>query len=87
MRTIRKSATEEILEGFDWSARIEGGLVSSSWSVPHALTSSLATYDNTSTSILISGGAVDNQYLVTNTVEDSKGQVFQRSFKVQVVDR
>jgi len=87
MRTVRKARAEDIIEGFDWSARIEGGLVSSIWDIPYSLDGTDATFDNGSTSILLSGGDVDNQYLVTNIVKDEAGQTFQRSLKVQVVIR
>lgn len=86
MRTIVKGPTEEVIEGFDWKDRLyaEDTLSASSWSVGSGLTGSNATHDDYRTQIELTGGTDKTQYLVTNTVTTTDGEVFVRSFYVMV---
>ena len=88
MRTIRKAVFEEIVDGFDYSDRMEPGdsLTSSIWELADGLEGT-STFDDTSTSVEVTGGTATTQYLATNKVETALGQKYQRSFKVIVVDR
>jgi hypothetical protein len=88
MRTVRKAAFEEVIEGFDWSDRLDSdSLAASVWEVAAGLDASDATFDDSSTSVELSGGTATTQYLVTNKVTTTEGRAYQRSFKIIVVAR
>ena len=88
MKTIVKSPSEEVVEGWDWSDRLGSATLSAStWTVGSGLTGVNATYDDTSTSVELTGGTATTQYLVTNLVTASDGQKYERSFKVMVRTR
>ena len=89
MRTFRKGVNEEIREGWDWSDRLIDGdsVTASSWVVDTGITTANAVFDETSSDIDISGGTVNTTYRLTNLVTTSKALDYERSFKVQVVER
>ena len=89
MKTIRKGLDEEIAEGFDWSDHLEVNeiLEASTWTIDAGLTGSDATYDNFTTEIVLSGGTQNDTYKVQNEVTTSAGLVYEKSFKVLVVER
>lgn len=88
MITYSKAPDEEVIRGFDWSDRLTSGdkITASEWTVT-GLTGSGATFDDTASEIELAGGTATNQYLVTNKVTTSDGEVFQRSFYMLVRDR
>ena len=89
MRTIVKGTAETLIHQEDYTHRLLSGdyIASSSWSVASGLTGSADTYTGISTQITLSGGTVDTQYKVSNTVTTSLGEVIKRSFKVLVRTR
>lgn len=89
MRTIRKDPDEEIFEGFDWTQRlVEGETISAStWEVGAGITGTSGTYTDYETEIELTGGTAGSTVLVTNRITTTEGAVFQRSFKVLVVNR
>jgi hypothetical protein len=88
MKTIRKSALEELFEGFDWSDRLDDETIStSSWTIDAGLSYGTPTFDDTSTEIEITGGTVNTTYQCQNLITSSGGAKYQRSFKVIVVVR
>lgn len=71
----------------DWSAHLQTQtIVASAWTVPVGLVmeSNGVLMGNTKTSITISGGTARTEYIVTNTVTTSTGQVYERSGTVSV---
>ena len=89
MKTLRKGLDEEIAEGFDWSDHLEVNeiLEASTWIVDAGITAGDATYDNFTTELVISGGSQNETYKVQNQVTTSAGLVYEKSFKVLVVER
>lgn len=89
MITYRKDVNETIRKGFDWSDWLldNDRVVSSSWTVGQGLTAGTATFGDTYSDIDLSGGTSVTQYRVTNQVTTNEGLVYERSFKVMVVDR
>jgi hypothetical protein len=75
--------------GFDWSPWLESGetISTSAWTVPTGLTDSDESYDGDSTKIWLSGGTVDEDYIVANKIITSDGRIDERSFKVMVRQR
>jgi hypothetical protein len=88
MRTFRKDTEETITLGVDWSGRMDGETISASqWDVAVGLTYESSDYADTTTDVLVSGGTEGTQYTLSNTITTTEGNIYQRSFIVQVVDR
>ena len=89
MRTIRKGLEEIIFEGFDWSDHLEQNetIAESEWTIDFGLTPGSSTYDQTSTEIELSGGTQNDTYKCQNRVTTTMDAVYEKSFKVMVIER
>jgi hypothetical protein len=89
MRTIRKGLGEEIIEGFDWSDHLADGdeIAESQWTLDFGISVGISTFDKTSTQLEIIGGDLNTQYKCQNQITTNDGFVYQKSFKVMVVER
>jgi hypothetical protein len=89
MKTRRKGLEEEIVEGFDWSDRLDIGdtIVDSIWTIDAGLTGQNATFDQASTEIELTLGTLDTQYKCQNRITTGNGEVYERSIKIMVVER
>ena len=89
MREIIKSEYEEIKEGLNYEDLVAPGerLSTSTWEFPSGLIGTNAEIDDRSTQVEITGGTATTSYTVTNKVEATNGERFQRSFKVLVRNR
>lgn len=90
MRTVRKAPEEVIVEGFDWSDRMDPAtdyIADSEWTIDAGLTGSAATFTKSQTQLDLSGGTVNETYKVSNTMTTSTGLVYVKSFLVLVADR
>ena len=87
---IKKDLNDIIRRGFDWSllfASIGGVLTitSSSWVVnPGGLTIVDDGISYPYTKVFLSGGVLDVSYVVSNRIEVSNGETYERSFSVTV---
>jgi hypothetical protein len=81
--------------GTNWSAWLGTDTISTStWSVTEtspvgatALTLATSTHDATTTTIWLSGGALEARYRVTNHIVTAGGRTDDRSFYVTIKDR
>jgi hypothetical protein len=88
MRTFRKDTEETITLGVDWSGRMSDETISASqWDVAAGITHESSDYSDLTTDIVVSGGTEGTQYVLSNTITTTEGNIYQRSFIVQVVDR
>ena len=63
----------------DWLTGDET-ISASTWAVPTGLTNDLATYDDDSATIWLSGGTNHREYVVTNTITTTAGRTSSRSW-------
>lgn len=75
----------------DWSDYLEGlaegaVITDSEWSVPDGLTAESESTANTFTTIKLSGGVVNTDYTIYNTVTTSTGEADRRTILIQVRD-
>lgn len=74
---------------FDWEPWLAGDeITGSTWTVPTGLTNVGAdTPSVTTTRIFLSGGAVGENYTVTNTINTQGGRTDERSMEIKVRER
>lgn len=90
MRGFVKDPDATLDYGFDWSQWLGTDIITSStWIVDSGLTVVPASesFDDTTTRVFISGGAVGVVYTVTNRVSTAGSRVDDRSFKITVKER
>jgi hypothetical protein len=72
----------------DWEPWLDGDTISNStWALESPLAGSNDAFDSTTTRIFISGGDVNTDYVVTNTITTVGGLTDERSFEVRVRHR
>jgi hypothetical protein len=74
MGTFRKYADETFPYGCDWRLPAGDTIVSSTWDIPAGLTKGADTFDETSTTVWLSGGAPGDAYDATNHVVTAAGR-------------
>ena len=70
----------------DWLTGDEA-IATSEWAVPTGLTNDLATYDDDSATIWLSGGAPHHAYVITNTITTTAGRTDSRSWIITIKER
>lgn len=83
---IKLKDPDEVLDyGFDWTGWLEGDTVTSSaWVVPAGLTRGNITFDNTSTTVWLSGGTAGARYTVINRIGTAAGRTVERSLEIVI---
>ena len=73
----------------DWSAWLAGGdsIMTSSWAVPPGITKDSESHTATTTTIMLSGGTVGQNYDITNTITTAAGLTDCRTLRIPVADR
>lgn len=91
MYTVKKSPESVIDFTFDYNGDypgpyLESGeeIVDSTWTAEPGITIASSSYDATTTTVWLSGGTKDTDYVVTNTIETSLGRTDSRRMTVQV---
>ena len=81
-----KDPSESKRYGRDWTAHLEDGdtIVTSTWVVPDGLVGAEDEVVGNVATIRLSGGTERTEYRVTNNVVTSQGDIFERSFTVNV---
>lgn len=88
MRTFRKDPAEVVTWGIDWRDKIRGDTISNSyWIVDEGIGVSGSYVPLGVSYATFSGGDLDTQYRAENRIVTQSGEVYERSFMVQVVDR
>lgn len=80
---------DEVLDyGLDWTARLVGDTISTSqWIVPDGIVKGIDSHDDTSTTIWLSGGKIDETYEMTNRVVTAGGRTMDQSVKLKIKAR
>lgn len=81
---------EAVLDyGFDWSDWLADGetITDSTWSVSAGLTKDSDSFNDTATTIWLSGGTAGSSYTITNHITTSAGREDDRSHVLKVKDR
>jgi len=78
--------------GFDWSAwlpqlPVPDIIVGSQWILPADLTLTGESFDDTTTTVWISGGLVNQTYTITNRITTNDGRIDDRSFLMRMAER
>ena len=77
--------------GFDWATAgwLPSGdiIAASAWTVPTDLTIIAQTHDDTTTTVWLSGGQVDQIYTVTNHITTNNGRQDDRSLIIRCIER
>lgn len=72
----------------DWSPWLGSDTIATStWTVPTGLTAAANTKDETSTTVWLSGGTANTDYVVTNRITTAGGRTEDRSWLIQVRER
>lgn len=73
----------------DWNLFLPttDAITASVWDVPGGITSVRERFTARSTHIWLSGGTVDNTYVLTNRITTSEGRIVERSLAILVVNR
>jgi hypothetical protein len=81
-----KDPAESKRYGFDWTAHLEDGdsVTTSTWVVADGLTGTEGELVGNVAAIRLSGGTEGTEYRVTNNVVTTQGDIFERSFTVNV---
>ena len=95
VQTFRKGSGEVLDYGLNYDPAsepyLESGetIISSSWDVPSGITNVADSFDDTTTTIWLSGGTVGETYVLTNTVVTASGyaRTVERSIAIKVEDR
>ena len=76
--------------GFDWEDWLDDvtdTIAASTWTVPAGLTKDSDTFDDTTTTIWLSGGTAGTWYTCVNHITTAAGREDDRSLYIKVVDR
>lgn len=87
--TYQKDPAATLPYGWDWSAWLEAGdtITAAAVTVPAGLTEEAETHDDTTVTVWLSGGTVNENYTVTCQITTDGGMTDQRSIRIQVRDR
>jgi hypothetical protein len=85
---IEKDPDATIDYQLDWSDWLvdDDVLAGVSWSVATGLTQEATVHDDTTATVWVSGGTIDEEYLVTCEITTSDGRVENQSFTVVVCE-
>lgn len=73
---------------FDWSAFLGTDTIATSvWTVPTGITQTAETETTTTTTVWLSGGTVDANYVVVNTITTAGGRTDQRTITILCRDK
>jgi len=88
LATYNKDPTEVLDYTIDWETLLAGDTISTSvWAVPTGITEDSESETTVLAIIWVSGGTVDKQYTLTNTIVTAGGRTRVRSIAINVVER
>ncbi len=88
LATFNKDPTEVLDYTIDWETLLDGDTISTSdWAVDTGITQDSESETTTLAIIWVSGGTVDKQYTLTNTIVTAGGRTRVRSIAINVVER
>jgi hypothetical protein len=86
---ITKDPDAKLDYGFDWTDWLTSGEVisTSDWIIASGLTEISDSHSNTVTSVWVSGGTINTDYVITNHITTSMGREDDRSHTIKVRNR
>jgi hypothetical protein len=87
MAMATKYADETFPYGCDWRLPAGDTIVSSTWDVPVGLTKGTDTFDTTSTTVWLSGGAPGTIYEASNHVVTAGGRHGDGKIRLRILSR
>lgn len=90
MKAFVKDPDATLDYSIDWGPWLQNDIIeSSSWVVESGLSIVPASesFDDTVTTLFLTGGAINNKYLVTNRIVTQGSRTDERSFEIKVRDR
>jgi len=88
LATYNKDPAEVLDYTIDWEALLDGDTITTSeWTVDTGITKDSDSNTSTLAIIWISGGTVDKQYTLTNTIVTAGGRTRVRSIAINVIER
>jgi len=88
LATYNKDPTEVLDYTIDWTTLLDGDTISTStWAVDTGITQDSESETATAAIIWVSGGTVDKQYTLTNTIVTAGGRTRVRSIAINVIER
>jgi len=89
MELFIKDPDAKLDYGFDWTNWLADGetVITSNWTVPVGITKESEANDGYQTVAWLSGGTLETEYTVTNSIVTSAGREEDRSFRVKIVSR
>ena len=78
---------DEVLDYLlDWSARIPNGdaIATSTWTVPSGITKDSDSHTETTTTIWLSGGTLDETYALTNRITTTGGRTMDQTVSIKI---
>ena len=88
LATYNKDPTEVLDYTLDWETLLDGDTITNSdWAVPTGITKDSETETTTLAVIWVSGGTVNKQYTLTNTIVTDAGRTRVRSIAINVIER
>jgi hypothetical protein len=88
-----KDPNEVLDYQINWARRVQSSrtpddtIESSTWIVPDGITSPSDTFTDTTTTIWLSGGTVDETYELTNRVVTTEGRTMDESVTIKIKER
>lgn len=90
MSSFSKDPDEKKDYGFDWTAALNGDTISASvWTIPAPLVKESTppeSFNDTSTTVWISGGLAGENYRIENEVTTAAGRVLEESFTIRCLE-
>jgi len=88
LATFNKDPAEVLDYTIDWATLLAGDTISTSeWTVPTGITQDSESETTTLAIIWVSGGTVDKQYTLTNTIVTAGGRTRVRSIAINMIER
>ena len=90
MKGFIKDPDSTLDYGVDWTLWLNGDVINNStWDVPSGLSvvGGSETYNSSTTSLFVSGGAVGEDYVLSNKITTTGQRTAERSFTIHVRQR
>ena len=88
LATYNKDPSEVLDYTLDWETLLDGDTITTSdWAVPTGITKDSESETTVLAIIWVSGGTVDKQYTLTNTIVTDAGRTRVRSIAINVIER
>lgn len=88
LRWPSKDENETLDYVIDWSDRLDDDTISlSAWTLPSGITQASALYDNTTTTIWLSGGTLGSTYDILNRITTAAGRTMDQTVRIKIANK